>query len=347
MVLVASACSSSGDSAADPTVPDPEPVATTDESSSSTTSTTTNDDRDLVGDESSTTEAPVRTNACSTQPDVVLGTQSPTMESGGNSYTFQLSVSSKYEGEPLPLVIDLHPVGVGGARHSSVTQFSQLGEVEAFVVATPTGLGLDDDPRPGWEVTGVTAENRDDIGFIEELIAEVSHRVCIDDERIYLSGMGNGAFFAAEIMCVLGDKIAGVMLVAGVGLPSQCDTDAVPMIAFHGTSDQVVPIDGLTDAEAGDLPPESLLRRSSRDEFAAFAELLTCGEPTDATFSASVRVRVFSDCTDDVELRFYEVAETGHTWPGSAVSAEDDSLGATNVALDATTIAWNFFQSVN
>jgi polyhydroxybutyrate depolymerase len=60
--------------------------------------------------------------------------------------------------------------------------------------------------------------------------------------------------------------------------------------------------------------------------------------------SDSVTLTSWVGCTDDVELGFYTIDGGGHTWPGSIVSSEITSIGVTNMDIDATALAWEFFQ---
>lgn len=80
------------------------------------------------------------------------------------------------------------------------------------------------------------------------------------------------------------------------------------------------------------------------DEFAEFAADFGCTESEDSAVTPEVTLTSWTGCTDDIEVGFYAIEGGGHTWPGSAISSLIATLGVTNLDIDATDIAWQFFQ---
>src|SRR5947209_15439212 len=86
-----------------------------------------------------------------------------------------------------------------------------------------------------------------DVRFISELIDTLRAAYNIDPTRIYANGLSIGGGMAFVLSCTLSDRIAAVgMVAAAQSLPSSWCTDhrPVPMIAFHGTADPIVPYQG-------------------------------------------------------------------------------------------------------
>lgn len=77
------------------------------------------------------------------------------------------------------------------------------------------------------------------------------------------------------------------------------------------------------------------------DEFAEFAADFGCTDPIDTPVTEKVSVRTWPGCV--VELAFYTVVDGGHTWPNSELFLSIDPENTTT-DLDATAIAWEFFQ---
>lgn len=80
------------------------------------------------------------------------------------------------------------------------------------------------------------------------------------------------------------------------------------------------------------------------DEFAEFATDFACSEPVDTEVTSDVTVRRWAECDGGVELAFYTITGGGHTWPGSVATNLIPALGVTNMDIDATELAWEFFE---
>ena len=94
-----------------------------------------------------------------------------------------------------------------------------------------------------------------DVRFISDLIDDLEKAYNIDPTRIYANGLSNGGGMAFVLSCTLSDRIAAVGMVAAAQmLPWSWCTDhrPVPMIAFHGTADSIVPYEGGTSWVAPD-----------------------------------------------------------------------------------------------
>ena len=62
-----------------------------------------------------------------------------------------------------------------------------------------------------------TREERDDVGFVGELMEEVMGRYCVAVERVYVVGFSNGGGLAQLVACEKGlaGKVAAVGVVSG------------------------------------------------------------------------------------------------------------------------------------
>ena len=88
----------------------------------------------------------------------------------------------------------------------------------------------------------------DDVAFMRDLIApDLSDQFCIDPARIYVNGMSNGGGMTNRLACELSDQIAAVAWSSGAytDFPGGCHpTRPVPVMAFHGKEDPIVPYEG-------------------------------------------------------------------------------------------------------
>ncbi len=224
-----------------------------------------------------------------------------------------------------------------------MSQFGTLAQQDGFVVAFPEGTG---DPVR-WDMTTLAPANPD-LEFVTALLAQLEATQCIDTSRVYASGFSDGAYMASALACSMSDQIAAIGAVSGLQLPTRCTTDRpVPIIAFHGTADPILPYDGgtgtttlsqeLDDTEATPTPVPTVVRDwAARD---------SCNSRSvDTDVASQVVLRQFR-CPADTAIEFYTVLDGGHAWPGSLISASELATnGATTFQIDATSLMWSFFQ---
>ena len=72
------------------------------------------------------------------------------------------------------------------------------------------------------------------------LESDLADRYCVDRHRVYAAGISLGSEFATIVACDPADHIAAVGLVAAEYLLRPCP-GPVPVLAFHGTADPIVP----------------------------------------------------------------------------------------------------------
>ena len=135
-------------------------------------------------------------------------------------------VPSAYAGSPLPVVIDWHGLGSNGPHQAMYSGYESVAEAEGFIVVHPTGVA--DAPRRAELVAAVpgAGRERDDLAFAGALIDELVANWCADPARVYSTGMSNGGFFTARLICEMSDRIAAAVSVAGTYHPEGCDPGA-------------------------------------------------------------------------------------------------------------------------
>ncbi len=147
-----------------------------------------------------------------------------------------------------PLVISLHGIDSNADEHERLTGLSHRAAESGFVLVYPEALG-----QPAmWNIRDC-AFAPDDITFLCCLIEHLCGRLNIDRARIYVCGFSNGGGMANRVACSLSQLVAGVASVSGA-YPfwnGCCPAQPVPLLAVHGTADQIVPYAGLGDS----LPP--------------------------------------------------------------------------------------------
>ncbi|MGH1488395.1 MAG: PHB depolymerase family esterase [Acidimicrobiales bacterium] len=302
--------------------------------------------------EPTTTAAPVSAAAQPTGPgceSLEPGVTSLTMTSGGADHPVRIFVPSGFAGEPLPVVVNWHGLGSNGPEQATYSGYETVAESEGFIAVHPTGVPAPGNNQNSWELADAQDPTRDDLAFAVELFDDLVASWCVDDDRIFSTGMSNGGFFTARLVCEIPERLAGAISVAGVFHPPGCSpSETVPFMAFHGTADGVVPFDGSGEsslAEPGDQASAEFFSQIMPDEFSEFAADAGCGPVEETEVSVEVIRFDYPDC--GVPMAFFEVVDGGHTWPGSPLAAMTQVLGFTTDDVSATVDGWAFFESVS
>ncbi|MEV5570441.1 hypothetical protein AB0L06_10335 [Spirillospora sp. NPDC052269] len=245
---------------------------------------------------------------------------------------------------PMPLILDLHGLDSSGFEQAVYGRLADEGAARGFVVVEP-----DSAPgRTGWKLPGMP-DGRADIGYVSALLDHLEKGLCLDRRREFAAGFSNGAGLAAALVCGLGGRLAGIAAVSGLNLTRPCPQPApTTIVAFHGTSDPVVPYGGgepfggnrsripswmVPSDGSFDLPSVSA-------SAAAWGRAFGCGKTASAEPASGVRHRAWTACRRDARVDLYTVSGTGHAWPGSmavGAGASTKKIDATAVTLDAFT----------
>ncbi len=253
----------------------------------------------------------------------------------GTVRTYRLYVpSSAHPDTPAPIVYNFHGLGSNAREQEAYSQLLPLAEGEGFILVSPDGLG---NPR-AWFVPGLSMSLGDperDLRFFDALHQHLSRTLCLDLGRVYATGMSNGAFFSSALACQRPEVLAAIAPVAGVFYPPQGCREAVPVIAFHGTNDAIVPYgEGL------------IFNIIPYDGAEAYVQMWAgqngCQGPArQERLGREVVHLTYGGCRAPAELIVVEGG--GHTWPGSV---DVPRLGYTTHEISAAQMMWDFFQAV-
>jgi polyhydroxybutyrate depolymerase len=257
--------------------------------------------------------------------------------SSGEEREYLLHVPESYDSaKPTPLVISMHGAAAWPAHQKNTSRWNLLADEHGFIVVYPSGS---DRPRI-WHVDHGGGLMQD-VRYISELIDALQASYNIDPTRIYADGLSNGGGMAFVLSCTLSDRIAAVgMVAAAQSLPWSWCTDhrPVPMIAFHGTADRIVPYDG------GRTPVAPKPFPSIPTWTANWARRNQCApDPIESTVAADVTRLEYTSCTDDAAVVLYTLRGGGHQWPGGKPIPEW-LVGPYSRSIDATSRIWAFFR---
>lgn len=135
-----------------------------------------------------------------------------------------------------PLVFAWHARGTNGAIARVYYQVEEASEGNAIFVY-PDGLPQETSGgETGWNLSPAGY----DVLFFDELYAQATNNLCIDQSRVFSTGHSFGGFMSNFIGCVRGEFFRAIAPVAGGGPQGTCSGPMAAWIA-HGTVDPTVP----------------------------------------------------------------------------------------------------------
>jgi polyhydroxybutyrate depolymerase len=249
--------------------------------------------------------------------------------SSGVSRHYILHVPTGYHpNAAVPLVINFHGFGSNSRQEEALTGMSVKADREDFIVAYPDGL------NSTW-YTGPGTDGQQDRQFVRDLIGSLESQYSIDPKRIYATGISNGGGMTDRVGCSMADIIAAIAPDSGAyNFWQDCSPSRpMPVLAFHGLDDNIVPYTGGTPA---------IMEPPIPDWAAAWAMRDGCGSVAAITQPVNtVTVQTWSGCQGNTEVILYTLANHGHSWPGSPVMPK----AITSQAINATDVMWDFFKA--
>jgi polyhydroxybutyrate depolymerase len=236
-------------------------------------------------------------------------------------------------------VFDFHGYGSSAAVQLIYSGFVPVADREGFVLVAPDGQGT----ARHFTLLGATATEADDVGFTLALLDHLEEQLCLDPARVYATGMSNGGALSSVLACRAADRFAAVASVAAFVYLPACEQAprAVPIAAFMGTGDPIVPFAGGRVNCCGNpnIP-------GAEATMASFATHAGCdATPATSRLGQQVEHRVWGGCRPGAAVELYVVEGGGHTWPGSPIDTSSRGLGATTHDVDATAAIWAFFEA--
>jgi len=258
-----------------------------------------------------------------------------TIKSGGLDRTVHVHVPSKYDVTKLtPVVLNFHGYTSNATEQAAYTGMNRKSDEAGFIAVHAEGIGQEQSWNAG-ACCGEAAETKvDDVALVSKIIDELQAKLCVDEKRVFATGMSNGGFLSHRLACELSNRIAAVAPVAGVlGIPTCTPARPVSVMHFHGTADLLVPYDGVNDADRK-FPSVP----TTRD---GWAQRDGCTDKPHTTFeSGDAKCTTQDQCSNGTEVTLCTITGGGHTWPG----AIPIGVAHTSQSIRATDAMWEFFQ---
>jgi len=221
---------------------------------------------------------------CGDKPPLTPGESvAGTIQVGELEREYRLHLPTGYDpAAPVPLLLVFHGyTGNVMKPGNEYTAFSRHADEHGYVVVYPQGTGFEVDgalvtswndlgcnssPGPEGPICTEDADDYptppecgepsecdwcscyDDVGFVTALLDEMEGTLCIDRDRVFATGMSNGAMLVHRLGCDLSDRFAAIAPISGtIAKGFSCAPGGDPPISMfniYGTGDRVVPFDG-------------------------------------------------------------------------------------------------------
>jgi polyhydroxybutyrate depolymerase len=204
------------------------------------------------------------------------------MTVGGLEREYRLHLPPDYDqNTPASLVLAFHTYGSNAQNYESLTWMSRHADKHGYVAVYPQSTSFEDsiegtvtswndlscNASPGPEGPTCRSTMRipvppecgepsdcnwctchDDLSFVDQLLDELEDSLCIDPDRLYATGLGNGAMFVHRLGCDMADRFAAIAPVAGtLAKGFNCAPDGsvhISVMHLHGDRDGAYPADG-------------------------------------------------------------------------------------------------------
>ncbi|MGC4028963.1 MAG: PHB depolymerase family esterase [Steroidobacteraceae bacterium] len=261
-----------------------------------------------------------------------------------------LHVPANYDArQPMPLVVALHGGG-GSAQHMADDRhYGLIGKSESagFLVLFPNGVSnRANGMLATWNAGNCCGRARDgkvdDVGFLRALVADVSRRANVAPQRVYATGMSNGAMMAYRLACEASDVFHAIMAVAGTDNTAACaPANPVPVLHVHARDDELVLFGGGAGRSR---------RTDQVTDFVSVADSIAKWVRLDHAAATPKRVLSVTGAYCDLHEALPGgapvqlcVTETGgHSWPGGNKARAGE---APSRAVSANDLMWEFFTS--
>ncbi|MDD3021637.1 MAG: alpha/beta hydrolase-fold protein [Alphaproteobacteria bacterium] len=252
-----------------------------------------------------------------------------------------------------PMVLAFHGGG-GDMEYMSKDNLYGLiskSEQTGYIVVFPSGYSKFKSGKfATWNAGNCCADARDknidDVGFVRQIVSNLTTQLNIDRNKIYATGMSNGGMMSHRLACDAADIFKAVASVAGTDGTKTCNPSRpVSVLHIHALDDDHV----LFNGGAG----EGSFRDPSKvTEFTSVPETISRWVERDHCIGLPKRVLqvdgaycdVYLRCSGGAQVKLCVTSTGGHSWPGGNKPRADIPPSQ---AISANDQIWRFFENTS
>ncbi|HTV22936.1 MAG TPA: PHB depolymerase family esterase [Polyangiaceae bacterium] len=269
-------------------------------------------------------------------PETLVGQSRQTLQVAGLQRSFIYYAPADLDPSvPVPVLIVAHGFEQTADDMVAITGYDTIADREGFVVLYPEGQGAEGQGAEGqgaaaWNIGSQVCESAefevasasgDDSALVDAMLAFVAAERRIDQEHVFMSGLGSGAYLAHELACRRSDIRAIAAHSGGSHSLQGCAAAPKPVLVLHGTEDSLVPPS--CGVEAGER----------------WVEHNGCTSEVETIEVQGGLCDVSRDCPVDGTVALCAFVGMGRGWAGGAAQAESYLDFAS-----ASELSWRFFE---
>ncbi len=206
---------------------------------------------------------------------------------------------------PLGVLLFFHGYASSGESPLKNPALMQQAADRGLLLVAPNGIPSRRGSRNTWAHVGSPSDSRDELAFVDQVMADLGRHWPLDRSRFFVSGFSQGGSMAWDVACYRGEDFTGFAPIAGAfwtPLPEDCPSGPVALRHVHGTDDGVVPMEGRSIGSQwrqGDVKLGMAIRRDANACAAAPDETVTQGRLTCEIWSSCEGGQPLALCLHD------------------------------------------------
>ena len=266
---------------------------------------------------------------------------------------YKIHVPAKYDSKvAAPLLIALHGGGGDMSYQSNDKFYKQISKSEenGFIVVFPNGFSKFNSGKfATWNAGKCCGDARDknidDVGFIKEMITKIEGQLNIDKNKIFATGMSNGAMMSYRLACELSDTIKGIAAVAGTDNVVECSPkNPISILHIHAKNDDHVLFNGGSGKSLSDNKEKVTEFSSVPVTIAKWVKLNGCSDsPKRVLTVPGAYCDSYVGCKGNAEVKLCVTDSGAHSWPGGEKIRRNGE--ETSKAISANDMMWDLFKT--
>jgi len=147
---------------------------------------------------------------------------------------------------PLGLLVAFHGYAASGEAMLADGRLRELAAAHDRLLVAPDGAA-NARGRRSWAHRGSPSQNRDDLAFLDAVLADVRRRFPLAEVAPVVFGFSQGGSMVWDLACRRGAAFGRYLAVAGgfwEPMPADCASPVGALVHVHGLDDAVVPLEG-------------------------------------------------------------------------------------------------------